>query len=188
VKNIFFVPIKSVWATVRSATFHTVITPTGCDQRRVSDKIMTLLRWNSQWLVGGKWRQTVQISGCMTGILNVVEITNIKHWFLPLLYSIYWLLHVSAVVCHHQGASWIRLSYLKYRCLVIWAVCRSPAHSPHNHTLYDIPPTRSVFQVNRTDSRRSLMMADYCRNVWKPVYRIKEWHKSVHNVGYFYYV
>jgi hypothetical protein len=23
----------------------------------------------------------------------------------PLLYSIYWLLHVSAVACHHQGAS-----------------------------------------------------------------------------------
>jgi hypothetical protein len=32
-----------------------------------------------------------------------------------LLCSIYWLLHVSAVVCHHQGASWICLSYLKYR-------------------------------------------------------------------------
>jgi hypothetical protein len=27
---------------------------------------------------------------------------------------IYWLLHVSAVVCHHQGASWICPSYLKY--------------------------------------------------------------------------
>jgi hypothetical protein len=24
---------------------------------------------------------------------------------LPLDYSIYWLLHVSAVACHHQGAS-----------------------------------------------------------------------------------
>jgi hypothetical protein len=32
-----------------------------------------------------------------------------------LLYSIYRLLHVSAVVCHHQGASWIHLSYLKCR-------------------------------------------------------------------------
>jgi hypothetical protein len=35
----------------------------------------------------------------------VVEITNTMHWFVPLLYSIYWLLHVSAVACHHQGAS-----------------------------------------------------------------------------------
>jgi hypothetical protein len=37
------------------------------------------------------------------------------HWFVLLLYSIYWLLHVSAVGCHHQGASWISLSYLKYK-------------------------------------------------------------------------
>jgi hypothetical protein len=36
------------------------------------------------------------------------------HWFLPLLYSVYWLVHISAVVCHYQGASWIRLSYFKY--------------------------------------------------------------------------
>jgi hypothetical protein len=34
----------------------------------------------------------------------VVEITNTMHWFAPLLYSMRWLLHVSAVVCHHQGA------------------------------------------------------------------------------------
>jgi hypothetical protein len=39
----------------------------------------------------------------------------IMHWFVPLLHSIFWLLHVSAVACHHQGASWIRLGYLKYR-------------------------------------------------------------------------
>jgi hypothetical protein len=24
-----------------------------------------------------------------------------------------WLIHVSAVACHHQGADWILLSYLK---------------------------------------------------------------------------
>jgi hypothetical protein len=30
-----------------------------------------------------------------------------------ILYSIYWLLHVSAVDCHHQGASSILLSYVK---------------------------------------------------------------------------
>jgi hypothetical protein len=35
----------------------------------------------------------------------VVEITNTMHSFAPLLYCIYWLQHVSVVVCHHQGAS-----------------------------------------------------------------------------------
>jgi hypothetical protein len=33
----------------------------------------------------------------------------------PLLYSTYWLLHVSAVFCHHQRAYGILLSYLKYK-------------------------------------------------------------------------
>jgi hypothetical protein len=51
-----------------------------------------------------------------------------------------------------------------------------------------IPPIRFVFQVTQKDLRRSLMMASYCRNMWEPVYRIKEWYKSVHSVGYFYYV
>jgi hypothetical protein len=32
------------------------------------------------------------------------------------------------------------------------------------------------------------MMAGYYRNVQKPVYRIKEWYKSVHIVGFFYYI
>jgi hypothetical protein len=36
------------------------------------------------------------------------------HRHAPLLYSVYWLLHVSAVAYHHQGASWIRLCYIKY--------------------------------------------------------------------------
>jgi hypothetical protein len=35
----------------------------------------------------------------------VVEITNTIHWFVPFLYSIYWLPHVSAVACHHQEDS-----------------------------------------------------------------------------------
>jgi hypothetical protein len=43
--------------------------------------------------------------------VDVAEITNTMHWFVPLLYSIYWLLHVSAIVCHNQGTSWILLSY-----------------------------------------------------------------------------
>jgi hypothetical protein len=62
-------------------------------------------------------------------------------------------------------------------CVVTWPVCRdnvwlrdlfvgdTPAHRSRNHTLYDIPPIRSVFQVTQTGARSSLMMADYCRNV-----------------------
>jgi hypothetical protein len=45
----------------------------------------------------------------------VRRIRRDQHYALivPLLYSTYWLLHVSAVVCHHQGASYVLLSYLK---------------------------------------------------------------------------
>jgi hypothetical protein len=35
------------------------------------------------------------------------------HRFAPLLYTIYWLLHVSAVVRHHQGA---------YACEILFAL------------------------------------------------------------------
>jgi hypothetical protein len=38
-------------------------------------------------------------------LIHNLKITNTVYWFEPLLYSIYWLLHVSAVACHHQGAS-----------------------------------------------------------------------------------
>src|SRR5215510_151907 len=62
----------------------------------------------------------------------------------------------------------------------------NPSHRPHNHTLYDIPRIRFVSQVTQTDPRSSLMMADYCRNMLEPVYRIKEWYKSLHSAGYFY--
>jgi hypothetical protein len=41
----------------------------------------------------------------------------------------------------------------------------NPAHSSRNHTLYDIPPIRFVFQVTQKDLRSSLMMAGYCRNM-----------------------
>jgi hypothetical protein len=75
------------------------------------------------------------------------------------------------------------------QCVVMWHVCQSvlvqsivlprwvvctqlgsatdgtKTHRPHNHTLCDIPPIWSVFQVTQTDSRSSLMMADYCRNM-----------------------
>jgi hypothetical protein len=40
-----------------------------------------------------------------------------------------------------------------------------PAHRPRHHTLYDIPPIRSVFQNTQMDPRSSLMKADYCRNM-----------------------
>jgi hypothetical protein len=52
--------------------------------------------------------------------------------FAPLLYTICWLLRVSAVICHHQGASGSvelrentdRFSGLSYN-VVKWPVCRS---------------------------------------------------------------
>jgi hypothetical protein len=37
----------------------------------------------------------------------------------------------------------------------------NPAHRPRNHTLYDIPPIRFVFQVTRKDLRISLMLAKH---------------------------
>jgi hypothetical protein len=63
----------------------------------------------------------------------------------------------------------------------------TPAHKSRNHTLYDIPPIRFVFQVTQKDVRSSLMMAGYCRNMLESVYGIKMWYKSVHRVGHFYY-
>jgi hypothetical protein len=44
--------------------------------------------------------------------IALVEITNSMHRFAELLYSVYWLLHVSAIACHHQGASGSILSYI----------------------------------------------------------------------------
>jgi hypothetical protein len=45
---------------------------------------------------------------------------------------------------------------------------------PRNHTLYDIPLIRFLFQVTEKDLKSSQMMAGYCRNMMEPVYRIKE--------------
>jgi hypothetical protein len=97
----------------------------------------------------------------------VVEVTNTMHWFVPLLYSIYWLLHVSAVVCYHQGASWIRLSYLKYRsngwyiieCVVTWPVCRK--HSGTQATV-------------RTLNYRNIIKTELKGIEWKVVNWIKK--------------
>jgi hypothetical protein len=41
----------------------------------------------------------------------------------------------------------------------------NPAHRPRNHTLFDTPPIRFVFQVTQKDLRSSLMMAGYCQNM-----------------------
>jgi hypothetical protein len=61
----------------------------------------------------------------------------------------------------------------------------NPANGSRNHTLYDVPPTRSVLQVTQKDLRRSLMMAGYCRNMQEPIHTIKEWYISVYIVGFF---
>jgi hypothetical protein len=96
------------------------------------------------------------------------------------------------------GTTWMQIWWIL--CAVVdvyWSqdvgrlqsvVLPTAAHRPRKHTLYDITPIQSVFQVTQTDPRSYLMMADYCRNMQEPVYRIKEWYKSVHSVGYLYYV
>jgi hypothetical protein len=61
----------------------------------------------------GLYLHTAYIDGRKN--LGTSENNQHMHWIVPLLYSIHRLLHVSAVVCHHQGASWIRLSYSKCR-------------------------------------------------------------------------
>jgi hypothetical protein len=125
--------------------------------------------------------------------------TNIKLLLLalivPLLYSIHWLLHVSAVACHHKGllrSFWVtwnttRRGGISYNVSLcgLWARLSwfrqnhdNPAHRPHNSTLYDIPPIWFVLQVTQKDRRSSLMMAGYCRNMLEQVYRIKEWYNQ----------
>jgi hypothetical protein len=81
--------------------------------------------------------------------------TNSMHWFVPLVYFIYWLLHVSTVPCHlmHPVGKNNRRNHHK------------SAHRSSNHTLYHIPPIRFVFQVTQRDLRSSMMMAGYCRNM-----------------------
>jgi hypothetical protein len=47
--------------------------------------------------------ETLNIQQIQKG--DAVEITNTMHRFAPQLYTICWHLHISAVVCHLQGAS-----------------------------------------------------------------------------------
>jgi hypothetical protein len=72
---------------------------------------------------------------------------NNQHYALivPLLYSIYRLLHVSAVACHHQGASWVRgvtwnpdqiggISYSAWLCYMIYHLVNViPTKAFNNH-------------------------------------------------------
>jgi hypothetical protein len=100
----------------------------------------------------------------------------------------------------------IQIEYVVYHIMYVYVACvlpswvlmhsagkhnkqnhNTPAHRPHEHTLYDTPPIRSAFQATQTDARSSLMMADYCRNMYKPVYWIKEWYNSMHSIGCSYY-
>jgi hypothetical protein len=81
---------------------------------------------------------TTQTALLINSSTNMVETTNTVHWFVPLC-----LLCFSARRQNHD----------------------SPAHKPRNHTLYDIPHIRFVFQVTQKDLRSSLMMANYCRNM-----------------------
>jgi hypothetical protein len=57
-------------------------------------------------------------------------------------------------------------------------------HTGHLTNINDIPPNKSVFSCNSDGFSSSLMMADYCRNMEEPVYRKKQWYKSVH-IGHF---
>jgi hypothetical protein len=70
------------------------------------------------------------------------------HWLYHSFIFTCWLLHVSAVTCHHQGAYWILLSYSKMQTevwYISWAETHNtrnhdnPAHRPRNHTLCDVP-------------------------------------------------
>jgi hypothetical protein len=40
-----------------------------------------------------------------------------------------------------------------------------PAHGSRDHTLFDIPHIRFVFQITQEDLISSLMIAGYCRNM-----------------------
>jgi hypothetical protein len=64
---------------------------------------------------------TLEVKNFLCNNLIFVEITNTMHKFAPLLYSICWLLHVLAVVCHLQGASGSVWVTWKYRS-ILWFI------------------------------------------------------------------
>jgi hypothetical protein len=55
--------------------------------------------------------------------------------------------------------------------------CRGSVCCDSQCTLYDIPPIGFIFQGTQKDPRSSMMIAGYCRNMWEPVYRIKEMYR-----------
>jgi hypothetical protein len=96
--------------------------------------------------------------------LKCIKKTNTMHRFVPLLYFICWLLHVSAVVCHLQGASgsvwvtWkIQIDMVVNHVMLLGGVCvgvsrfsllcfpagkhnklhlNTPTHRPPNHIIW----------------------------------------------------
>jgi hypothetical protein len=108
--------------------------------------------------VVNKWiYNSLMFIPCISDLIE--EKTNNMHWlYLTLFIFTCWLLHVSAEACHHQGAYWILLSYLKTQtevCVVVPTAVGThntrnhdnPAQNPRNHTLYDIPTLSLCFQV-----------------------------------------
>jgi hypothetical protein len=75
---------------------------------------------------------------------NWVSLTNITHWW-SLLYSIRGLLHVSASMCHLQGASYVLMSYLNSELVMLFIMyC---VHTFHQHSQYMTNNiTNSVFK------------------------------------------
>jgi hypothetical protein len=76
----------------------------------------------------------------------------------------------------------IEIEWLVYHIMCGYVACvldcRGSVCCASQHTLYDIPPIRFVFQVTQKEIRSSLLMAGYCRNMYKPVYRIKKWYNQ----------
>jgi hypothetical protein len=135
-------------------------------------KLLKMLEWNGATALLPEEPLISIASSCYrTGqrYSTVVEKTNTMHRFAPLLYFIRWFLHVSAVVCHLQGASgsvWItwkiQIDMVVYHIMWLSGLCvgvsrfsllcflaeAKPLHSRHtghSTTLYDKPPYRSVF-------------------------------------------
>jgi hypothetical protein len=89
------------------------------------------------------------------------------HWTISLLYSIYRLLHVSAAVCHHQGASWIRPSSLK-------CISNRWYSISYNVSLCGLCTGVLWFRLLSFPAEEL-------------VYWIKEWYNSVRSVGCLWY-
>src|SRR5215510_2024575 len=112
---------------------------------------------------------------------------------------IYTLLHVSAHVCHPQGAFNILASYIKTAvcCIICCGLCGLCAvcyvslltqlgnvangTQAAQSTSYDT--AHGCFYVTRKDIESSLRMAHMCRNMQERAYQNKL-YDPVHSVGY----